>query len=251
MRKGDLFTFMKTVLITGASRGIGRAIAQKFAQNHFGLILNCRRSVDELESFARELRKTCGAEVLTCIGDVADHAFVEQMVLDGQAHFGAIDVLVNNAGISHIGLLTDMTREEWEHLMAVNVSSVFSSCKCVIPEMIRRKAGHIINISSVWGSAGASCEVAYSASKGAVNAFTKGLAKELAPCGIPVNAIACGVIDTDMNVCLNREERLALEAEIPVGRYGTPDEVADLTYFLAGCSPYLTGQILTLDGGWS
>ncbi|MGN0342569.1 MAG: elongation factor P 5-aminopentanone reductase [Roseburia sp.] len=242
---------MKTALITGASRGIGRAIARKFAQNNYHLILNCLQSTELLNDFAEKLRQTYHVEVMTCPGDVSDFAFVTKMVDSALAQFGQIDVLVNNAGISHIGLLSDMSYEEWQTLMNTNVSSVFSCCKCTIPSMVRRKSGHIVNISSVWGKVGASCEVAYSASKGAVNALTKGLAKELAPSNIQVNAIACGAIDTDMNACFSEEERADLEAEIPAGRYGTPAEVAELAYHLACSSSYLTGQVITFDGGWT
>ena len=242
---------MKTALITGASRGIGRAIAQKFAQNQSHLVLNCYQSTTVLNDFAETLRQTYHIQVITCIGDVSDHSFVSNMVHTAINQFGHIDVLVNNAGVSYIGLFSDMSYEQWQKLMNTNVSSVFSCCKCVIPSMVNRKSGHIVNISSVWGKVGASCEVAYSASKGAVNALTKGLAKELAPSNIQVNAIACGAIDTDMNACFSEEERTDLESEIPAGRYGTPTEVADLVYQLACASSYLTGQVITFDGGWT
>lgn len=241
---------MNTVLITGASRGIGAAIAEEFAKNHYHLVLNCMHSKDELEALASSLRTEYSVDILTCIGDVADPFFVSSMFEEARARFREIHVLINNAGISHIGLLTDMSYEEWQKVMNTNVSSVFSCCKCAIPDMIRKKSGRIINISSVWGNVGASCEVAYSASKGAINSLTKGLAKELAPSNIQVNAIACGTIDTAMNECFSKEERLALEAEIPCGRYGTPKEAAQLAYYLASSPSYLTGQVITLDGGW-
>lgn len=241
---------MKTVLITGASRGIGAAIAEEFAAHNYNLVLNCHHSADELSSLAASLVQNYSVDVLTCIGDVADPFFVGSMFAQAKERFSTVDVLINNAGIAHIGLLSDMTYEEWTHVMNTNVSSVFSCCKCAIPDMVHNKKGRIINISSVWGNAGASCEVAYSASKGAVNAFTKGLAKELAPSNIQVNAIACGTIDTQMNACFTKEERTALESEIPSGRYGTPKEVAELAYYLASSGSYLTGQVITLDGGW-
>ena len=162
----------------------------------------------------------------------------------------SIDILINNAGISHIGLLQDMSIEEWNQVLNTNLTSAFSCSKYAIPDMITRKQGKIINISSIWGCSGASCEVAYSASKGGLNLFTQALAKELAPSNIQVNAIACGVIDTDMNRCFSEEERSALIEEIPAGRMGSPEEVASLAYSLATASSYLNGQILTLDGGW-
>ena len=164
--------------------------------------------------------------------------------------FGSVDILVNNAGISRVGLLQDMDFEEWDSLIAANLSSVFHCCKLAIPSMVRKQSGHIVNISSVWGVCGASCEAAYSASKGGVNALTKALAKELAPSHIQINAIACGVIDTDMNHFLSKEEAAALLEEIPAGRMGTPDEVARMVLSLTESPAYLTGQVIRFDGGW-
>ena len=164
--------------------------------------------------------------------------------------FGGVDIVINNAGISHIGLLSDMSAEDWHRIIDVNLSSVFYTSKLAIPYMVSNKRGKIINISSVWGNIGASCEVAYSASKGGMNSFTKALAKELAPSNIQVNAIACGCIDTEMNRCFSEEERQDLIDEIPAGRFGTPEEVADLAYSLATEHEYLTGQIISFDGGW-
>ncbi|MDE7428513.1 MAG: SDR family oxidoreductase, partial [Lachnospiraceae bacterium] len=167
--------------------------------------------------------------------------------------FSQIDdltLLVNNAGISHIGLLHEMSPEEWQTVMNTNLNALFYTCRLAVPLMLKRHAGRIINISSVWGNVGASMEVAYSASKGGVNAFTKALAKELAPSGIQVNAIACGVIDTDMNRGFSKEELEDLRAEIPADRIGQPSEVAKLLLSLAEAPDYLTGQIITLDGGW-
>lgn len=240
----------QTALITGASRGIGKAIAKTFAQAGYSLALCCHNSREELLSLAEELQSIYPVQIRTFVGDVADHHFVEQMTAETLDTFHKIDVLVNNAGISHIGLLTDMSLEDWNRIVATNLTSVFSTCRCVVPSMISAKSGRIINISSVWGSVGASCEVAYSACKGGINAFTRALGKELAPSHITVNAIACGVIDTDMNRCFTEEERLALEEEIPAGRMGTPEEVAQLTLSIALAPEYLNAQILTIDGGW-
>lgn len=241
----------KTALITGASRGIGAALAQNFAAAGYHLAVCCHQSEEELKCLSRHLQKTYHSEVLAYIGDIADYSFVQEMSSDALSHFGGVDVLINNAGISYIGLLSDMDIDDWNRLMAVNLTSVFSTCQCLIPSMVRRKKGKIINISSVWGSAGASCEAAYSACKGGINALTKALGKELAPSGIQVNAIACGMIDTDMNACFSQDERDALIAEIPAGRMGSPDEVARLALSLAEDHSYLNGQIITLDGGWS
>ena len=240
----------KTILITGASHGIGRAIAARFAADGFSLVLNCKTDIMLLRSYADELAHTYGIRTLAVPGDISDHTFVCSLFSQARDVFGGVDVLVNNAGISHIGLLTDLSIDDWNRVIATNLTSVFSCCHEAVPYMVHQKSGCIINISSVWGNVGASCEVAYSASKGGVNSFTKALAKELAPSNITVNAIACGVIDTRMNGCFDADERTALEAEIPMGRYGTPDEVAALAWQLATAPAYLTGQILTIDGGW-
>lgn len=240
----------KTVLITGASRGIGRAIATAFAGAGCRLVITCANSREELLSLKQELETQFHVDILTSIGDVSSYSYMQQLFSEVTERFGGVDVLINNAGISHIGLLSDMTIEEWNRIVNTNLTSVFSSCKLAIPYMVHQKAGKIINISSVWGIAGASCEVAYSACKGGVNAFTRALAKELAPSNIQVNAIACGVIDTQMNACFSEEEREALAEEIPAGRFGLPEEVAALALQLATGNDYLTGQIITLDGGW-
>lgn len=245
----------KSVLITGASRGIGRACALKFASAGYHVLLNCSKSITELEQVkaAVEQLKTGTGLPGTCdmiTGDVSDSACVESMFFQIKKLGYNPDVLINNAGISFIGLLTDMTPEEWNHIIGTNLSSVFYCSKAVLPSMIAKKSGRIINISSMWGTSGASCEAAYSASKSGVHGLTKALAKELAPSNIQVNAIACGVIDTQMNSQLSREERLELENEIPMGRYGTPEEVADLALLLAEGPAYMTGQIIGIDGGF-
>ncbi len=183
-------------------------------------------------------------------GDIGSEDFVRNAFHTIEETLGTVSVLVNNAGISHIGLLTDMSLDEWDHIIQTNLTSLFCCCRQAIPPMVRRHSGRIINISSVWGSAGASCEVAYSASKGGVNSFTRALAKELAPSNISVNAIACGVIDTQMNQCFSARELVQLAEEIPAGRFGTPKEVASLALSLVSAPSYLTGQIITLDGGW-
>lgn len=240
-----------TVLITGASRGIGEAIAYAFAAADYRLAICCHNSAEQLENVASQIRQRYRTDVLTYIGDVADYEFVQQMIHKTLSTFGRIDVLVNNAGISHIGLLTDMSIEEWNKIVSVNLTSVFSACKCTVPSMVARHAGKIINISSVWGNVGASCEVAYSACKGGINSFTKALGKELAPSNIQVNAIACGCIDTSMNHCFSDDEIEQLCEEIPSGRFGQPQEVAALALSLATGNEYLTGQVITLDGGWT
>lgn len=240
----------KVVLITGASRGIGAAIAHRFAKEGYSLIINCSKSEASLLELKEQLMATYHISVLASVGNIGDSAYVQKLFSKIKDEFGGIDILINNAGISHIGLLSDMTFEEWDSLIQVNLSSAFYTSKLAIPFMLSKQAGKIINISSVWGNVGASCEVAYSASKGGMNTFTKALAKELAPSNIQVNAIACGCIDTAMNQCFSEEERKELEEEIPAGRFGTPEEVAELAFSLASNHNYLTGQIITLDGGW-
>ena len=240
----------QTALITGASRGIGAALAETFARAGYQLTLCCQHSEEKLMTLSKRLQEQYHTTVLVRIGDVGDYAFVKTMVDATLEAFGAIDVLINNAGISYIGLLTDMSIEDWNRIVATNLTSVFSTCRCVVPSMVHKKRGRIINISSVWGNVGASCEVAYSACKGGINSFTRALGKELAPSQITVNAIACGVIDTDMNRCFSEEERADLIAEIPAERMGRPEEVAELAFSIASGHAYLTGQIITLDGGW-
>ena len=236
----------KTALITGASRGIGRAIACAFASAGYDLFLTCLRSEEAIKQLCRDLSERCGVRAVPFCGDMGDFAAVQSLF----SGIRRLDVLVNNAGISHIGLLSDMSPGEWRRVMATNLDSCFYTCKLAVPLMVHEKRGKILNISSVWGSAGASMEAAYSASKGAVNSLTKALAKELAPSNIQVNAIACGVIDTDMNRCFSEEEMRALIEEIPADRLGGAEEVAALALQLAGSPSYLTGQTIALDGGF-
>ena len=224
------------ILVTGASRGIGHAIAEKLAGNGHRLYLICRTNT--------EMMSDIPGQYFT--GNVADTDFVRNVF----SKIPHLDVLINNAGISWNGLLQDMTRDEWDEVISVNLSSLYNTCHFASGLMVKQHSGKIINISSIWGEHGASTEVAYSASKGGVNAFTKALARELAPSNIQVNAIACGFIDTDMNSIYSEEERAALKEEIPSGRFGTAEEVADLADKLVNAPSYLTGQIIGLDGGW-
>lgn len=236
----------KNVLITGASRGIGKAIAEAFAAEGYDLILTCSNTLADLQALADHLTRKYGISCIALQADMGNYADVEKVFRE----ISSLDVLINNAGISHVGLLTDMTVEEWQRIMAVNLDSLFYTARLTIPLMLQKHRGRIINISSVWGTMGASMEVAYSASKGGVNTFTKALAKELAPSNIQVNAIACGVIDTSMNSCFSPEDLDALRAEIPADRLGTSEEVAQLALQLANGPSYMTGQIITIDGGW-
>lgn len=239
----------KTVLITGASRGIGEACAKRFAQAGYVVFLNCRHSLCELE----QIRNSLAAQGYSCEsvpGNVGNPDDVTKIFQKIKEQCEGLDVLINNAGISYVGLLTDMTDTDWREVLDSNLSSVFYCSRAAIPFMVSRKQGKILNISSMWGRVGASCEAAYSASKAGVNGLTMALAKELAPSNIQVNAIACGIMDTAMNACFSEEERAELKEAVPAGRFGTPQEAAELVYTLAENHPYLTGQIIGLDGGY-
>lgn len=236
-------------LITGASRGIGREIALTFAHHGYDCIITCLNRQDALLSVRDEIT-SLGLSCLTFIGDLGRWEDCCRLFADITDRFDCLDVLVNNAGVAYIGLLQDMTPDEWNHLLQTNLSSCFYCSKLAIPLMLKHHSGNILNISSVWGNVGASCEAAYSATKGGINTLTKALAKELAPSGIRVNAIACGVIDTEMNHCFSEEERALLQDEIPMGRFGTAKEVGTFAYSIVSRAPYLTGQVITYDGGW-
>jgi 3-oxoacyl-[acyl-carrier protein] reductase len=237
----------KYALVTGASRGIGAAIAEALAKEEYHLFITCRRSEKKLTDMSHRLSEQYDISCTPILADMGNPSDVEKLF----SQIKELDVLVNNAGISYVGLLHEMNIEDWQRVMQTNLDSVFYTGKYAVPLMLRNKSGHIINISSVWGNIGASMEVAYSASKGGVNSFTKALAKELAPSHITVNAIACGVIDTDMNRCFNIEEMEQLRAEIPADRIGQPEEAAQLVMSLLKAPEYLTGQVITMDGGWT
>lgn len=238
-----------TVLVTGSSRGIGKAIALKFAKEGYDVIINCIKRQEELLLVKEEV-ECYQVSCLAFVGDIGNYEIAKELFSLAKQQFGTIDVLVNNAGISYVGLFTDMLPSDWSQVITTNLTSVFNSCLLAVPDMISHKCGKIINISSVWGTVGASCEVAYSASKGGINAFTKALAKELAPSNIQVNAVACGAIDTEMNQFMNPDERASLIEEIPANRFGRTEEVADLVYQLSNGNEYLNGQVIHLDGAW-
>ena len=240
----------KTIFITGSSRGIGKSIALLFASHGYHTFLNCTRSLDALKEVKETIETIYHMPCTLVPGDVGNTEDVALIYQQIYQQCDCLDVLVNNAGIAHISLLTDMTDADWDRIIQTNLSSVFYCCRAAIPPMVTRKSGRIINVSSMWGTSGASCEVAYSASKSGVNGFTRALAKELAPSNIQVNAVACGVIDTEMNGQLSEQERHALEDEIPAGRYGTPDEIAKIIWDIAHAPEYLTGQIISADGGY-
>lgn len=231
----------KTALITGSSRGIGAAVARKLAAEGWDVVINYKESEDKALALAAEL----GCRAIRA--DVSDPAAVAQMF----AQTGPVGLLVCNAGICDYGLLTDLSPARWRELFAVNVDGAYHCCRAAIPGMVHEKAGCIVLISSVWGLYGASCEAAYSASKGALIALSKALAKELGPSGIRVNCVTPGVIDTDMLAQFDFADKAALAEETPLGRLGRPEDVAELVGFLASDkASFLTAQVIGCDGGF-
>ena len=239
----------RTALITGASRGIGRAAAELLAERGYRLMLNYFRSEGSVLELKQKLT-AAGADAEIFQADVGDSRQAEAMAEACCKRFGRVDVLINNAGNADVGLLTEVTDERWDRLWRVNVGGVFYTCRAVLPGMIREKRGKIINLSSIWGIAGASCEAAYSATKAAVIGLTKALAKEVGPSGIQVNCIAPGAVETDMNAALDEAALRSLREETPLGRLGTPREIAAAIAFLASEeSDFITGQVLSPNGG--
>ena len=233
---------MKKALVTGGNRGIGAAIVRKLAAEGWQVYIHCNKHPEAAQALAQE---TGGTVVQANLAMPMDVKTLFRQI-------GSVDLLVNNAGVAHYGLLQDMGEMEWRNLFAVNTDGVYRCCREAIPGMVKNHAGSIINISSVWGMAGASCEAAYSASKGAVIALTKALAKELGPSGIRVNCVCPGVIETDMIANLTEEDKKALAAETPLGRLGTGEDVAELVAFLASdAASFLTGQVIAADGGFA
>ena len=236
----------KTVLITGGSRGIGKSMVYAFSKAGYNVLLNFNRSESIANEIAAELEnvKVYGA-------NVADQQSIINMVEYTNQVFGGIDILINNAGISCTGLLQDISLDEWNNVINVNLTGTYNLCKAVLPQMIAKQSGKIINISSVWGIAGASCEVAYSASKAGVIGLTKALAKEVGPSNIQVNCIAPGIIMTDMISDYSMEELDDITKQIPLGRIGSTDDIANVALFLASdAANYITGQIISPNGGW-
>lgn len=240
----------KTVLITGSAKGIGRATAEQFAENNCNVIINYLHSEKEACSLVTLLEKQ-GHSVMAYKADVSRREQVEAMVASCISHFGSIDILVNNAGIAQQKLFTDITAEDWDRMFDVNVKGIFHCCQCVLPYMIKKKQGKIINISSIWGMTGASCEVHYSTAKAAVIGFTKALAKELGPSNIQVNCVAPGIIETDMNNSLDESARDSLLQDTPLMRFGTPADIAHAVFYLASDkAKFLTGQVISPNGGF-
>ena len=242
---------MQTVWITGASRGIGAATARAFAAAGWQVAIGWCRAAEKADALAAELnaaRPGCAVSVWT---DVTDPDSVKAAHAAVQAVFGPVDCLVNNAGIAKQQMLCDVTEADWTAMFDVTCAGMYRTSRAVLPDMVHRKSGAIINLSSIWGVVGASCEVPYSAAKGAVVSFTLALAKELGPSGIRVNCVAPGVIDTDMMAAFSEADRAALAGETPLARLGRPEEVAAAILFLASDSAsFITGQTLGVDGGF-
>jgi 3-oxoacyl-[acyl-carrier protein] reductase len=239
----------RVVLVTGAARGIGCAAAELFAAAGDHVILNYHRSEAEALMLEAELTRK-GLSAFACRADVSDAEQVAALVNRCMERYRRIDVLVNNAGIAQQKLFTDLTEQDWDTMMAVNLKSVFLCCRAVLPQMIARKSGSIVNVSSIWGMTGASCEVHYSAAKAGIIGLTKALAKELGPSGIRVNCVAPGVIATDMTAGLTEQDREALIDGIPLMRLGTAADAARAIVYLASDDAgYLTGQTLSPNGG--
>ena len=240
---------MKYALICGASGGIGSATARAFAQAGYGVALHGHRNREKLHTLAEELSQL-SVPVLERYADLSDPCQAREMVDNVLENFCQLDILICCSGLSHVGLVSDIDQASWRKLFAVNVDGMHFCCQAVLPHMIHRKRGCIITVSSMWGQVGASCEVAYSATKGAVIAYTKALAQELGPSNIRVNCIAPGVISTEMNAHLTQEDLDALAQETPLCRIGTPEECASCALFLAsdGAS-FVTGQVLSPNGG--
>ena len=239
----------KVVLVTGASRGIGKAVAERFAREGYAVALHYNTGKVDAEAAVQNLT-SAGYTAMAVQADVRDSAQVQQMVDTVSHALGNIGILINNAGIAQQKLFTDITDEEWHNMFAVHVDGTFYCTRAVLPVMIRQKQGCIVNISSMWGQVGGSCEVHYSAAKGAIQAMTKALAKEVGPSGVRVNCVAPGVIQTEMNKLLDAETLEALREDTPLEMLGTAEHVADLVYFL--CSEqatFITGQIMGINGG--
>ena len=239
---------MKTIIITGGARGIGKAIVYELAKSNYNIILNYNSSQKEAEQIEEELTKQ-GHKVDIYKADITKKEEVQKMIEYTIEKYKKVDVLINNAGISQIKTFAELTEEDWDKMIDTNLKSIFYTSKAVLSTMLHEQNGLILNISSIWGVIGASCEVHYSTAKAGMNGFTKALAKELGPSNIRVNAIAPGIIDTNMNANLSKEEVEQIKENIPLERIGKPEQIAKAVKWLIE-DEYTTGQIISIDGGW-
>lgn len=235
---------MKTVLITGGSRGIGAAMVRLFSEKGYRVAFTYKSSKEAAERLSKE------SGALAICADSSSAEAIDFAVCEAQKKLGNVEILINNAAVSGFSLITDMSLAEWRNMFSVNIDAAFLYSKAVLPSMINNKNGRIINVSSMWGLVGASCEVCYSSTKAALIGFTKALAKEVGPSGVTVNAIAPGLIDTDMNASLSSEDKSAICEETPVMRMGMPEEIAKAALFLASDdAAFITGEIMNVSGG--
>ena len=240
----------KTVVITGASKGIGAAMAILFARKDYNVVIGYNDSYQLAKMLSSSLASQ-GYNVIPVKVNVANKLETDILIKEAIYNFGTVDVLINNAGVAFNGLITDTDEHDADKIFDINLKGVFNCCKSVTPVMVNQKSGKIINISSMWGQVGASCEVAYSAAKAGVIGLTKALAKELAPSGITVNCIAPGLIDTSMNSNISVEDLNAFVEEIPLGRMGSAEDIAETALFLATQgADYITGQVIGVNGGY-
>lgn len=239
---------MKTIIITGGSKGIGKKLVYELAKQKYNIVLNYNKSEKEANEIKEDLKKQ-GYSVEIYQADVKNREEINKMIEFTQNTFGHIDVLINNAGISQIKPFASITEEDWDNMINTNLKSIYYTSQAVLSSMLQQQKGLIINISSIWGVIGGSCEVHYSTAKAGMNGFTKALAKELGPSNIRVNAIAPGIIDTSMNQELTEDDKKQIEEDIPLGKIGKPEQIANAVKWLIE-DEYTTGQIISIDGGW-
>jgi 3-oxoacyl-[acyl-carrier protein] reductase len=246
----DNVSYKKVAIVTGGSRGIGYSIVKKLSENNYNVVFTYNNSMDSANQLLEECKNDNFGHVCAFKADISDYSQVKSLIDFTLKEFGKIDLLVNNAAIDLIKPFNDVSNEEFDTLMKTNLYFAFYTSKLAVDSMLHEKSGSIINISSIWGLIGASCEMPYSVSKAGLDAMTKSLAKELGPSNIRVNSIAPGIIDTDMNAILSQDEKNDIIKEIPLAKIGSPSDIADCVIYLANAQ-YITGQIIQVNGGWN